>query len=218
MFVAGAGSYAHLHFDGDHRDTLLYQVFGRKRCVVIHPNQTHKLAPCFEPDIYRTSSWFLENFTREDQHEFLRFVQARECILEPGDTLYIPMMAWHYIEYPDPAMSIGFRLGRNDLVKTLARLNPMPSVFAQALALELADEARARARFPGPVERLGQAAARYAELTADDLPNVERFLGSMCEEICPRQARKVYTLSDLKFRRALSEDDHPRAGLEREGV
>ena len=35
IFLANEGNVGHLHFDGDQRDVLLYQVYGRKRVVLV---------------------------------------------------------------------------------------------------------------------------------------------------------------------------------------
>ena len=37
LFVANAGNVGHLHFDGDQRQVLLHQVYGRKRVVLFPP-------------------------------------------------------------------------------------------------------------------------------------------------------------------------------------
>jgi hypothetical protein len=42
-FVAGAGNFNHLHYDDDQRDVLLYQVFGRKRFILISAADSRKL-------------------------------------------------------------------------------------------------------------------------------------------------------------------------------
>ena len=37
IFLANAGNVGHLHFDGDQRDVILHQVYGRKRVVLFPP-------------------------------------------------------------------------------------------------------------------------------------------------------------------------------------
>ena len=37
VFIAGRGNKAHIHYDGDQRQVLLYQVFGRKEVILLPP-------------------------------------------------------------------------------------------------------------------------------------------------------------------------------------
>src|SRR5688500_13361036 len=37
IFIANGGNVGHLHFDGDQREVLLHQVYGRKRAVLFQP-------------------------------------------------------------------------------------------------------------------------------------------------------------------------------------
>jgi ribosomal protein L16 Arg81 hydroxylase len=48
-----------------------------------------------------------------EKQKFIEYVDGYEFMLEPGDTLYFPMMAWHHLEYIDTGMSVNFRFGRN---------------------------------------------------------------------------------------------------------
>jgi hypothetical protein len=43
IFVANRGNRAHLHFDGDHRQVLLHQVFGRKQVLLFQPEACVRL-------------------------------------------------------------------------------------------------------------------------------------------------------------------------------
>lgn len=142
LFLAREGQSSHLHFDDDQRDVLLYQVFGKKRFVVIHPRETAKVAPFVSPLGFTTSGVYLENMTRDDRAAYLRWTHASEIVLEPGSTLFIPRMYWHYADYDQTAMSITFRLGRTEIVRRFAEATPLPGVAVQALAMELTDHDR----------------------------------------------------------------------------
>jgi len=97
MFVAGAGNFAHMHYDGDQRNVLMYQVFGVKRYAIIDPREAWKLDQLVDPRIQRTSALFLQNLSEADRAQFFRYVNAHDCLLYPGETLFMPMMAWHYV-------------------------------------------------------------------------------------------------------------------------
>ncbi|MEH1869193.1 MAG: cupin-like domain-containing protein [Nostoc sp.] len=144
MFVAASNNYAHLHYDADQRNVLLFQVFGTKRFVLIHPRETQKLDAIDEPNLCRTSGIFLENMLEAEKTDFLRYTNAYDAVLYPGETIFMPMMIWHYIEYLEPAMSIAYRLGRNAYNQRLAKIFPAPSVDVQSLSLLLQDETAAR--------------------------------------------------------------------------
>jgi Cupin-like domain len=137
LFLAGTGNYAHLHYDADQRHVLLYQVFGVKRVVLIHPRHTQKLDPIHRADLRRTSSILLERFTEAEKTDFLKYTHAWDTLLYPGETIFMPAFCWHYLEYLEPSMSVGYRLGRNAHNRRLAALFPAPSIDVQALAIAL---------------------------------------------------------------------------------
>ncbi|HEY8544068.1 MAG TPA: cupin-like domain-containing protein [Acidimicrobiales bacterium] len=158
LFVAGAGNTVHLHYDHDLRHVLMHQVFGRKRYVIIDPAESHKLAPGSRPQVRRTSALFLEHFSGPDLLAFLRYVNAWDCVLEPGETLLIPATCWHYVEYVTDALSVNFCLPRNEHLRRLAEIFPESSVELLALASRFRDPSSL-----GPEER-----AAYAALLAAD--------------------------------------------------
>ncbi|MEA5568497.1 cupin-like domain-containing protein [Anabaena sp. UHCC 0399] len=154
MFVAGSNNYAHLHYDADQRNVLLFQVFGTKRFILIHPRETHKLDAIDQANLCRTSGFFLENMSEAQKTDFIRYTNAFDVVLRPGETIFMPMMIWHYIEYLEPAMSIAYRLGRNPYNRRLAQLFPAPSVDVQSLALLLMDETVAHSKHTGWLNKL----------------------------------------------------------------
>jgi cupin-like protein len=164
MFMAGPGSYLHLHFDMDLRHVVMHQVFGRKRYVLVDAAQTRKLGAGAVSSVPYTSAMYLQNFSPEDLVDFLRYVDAWDCVLQPGEALVIPATTWHYVEYVDVAMSLNVRLARNHHLRYLAEAVPNTSVELQALAHRLRDEddvdIRARTAFASLV---AAATRRYAD-------------------------------------------------------
>jgi hypothetical protein len=120
LFLAGAGCTAHLHYDADLREVLMVQVLGHKRYVVIDPTQSRKLRPEHRPGLSRTSGLFLQHFEEPDLDALLRSVGAWDCVLAPGEVLYIPAAAWHWVRYLEPAMSINFRFAPNPRLRFFA--------------------------------------------------------------------------------------------------
>lgn len=108
IFLAPKGAASRLHMDNDQNHVFLYQVFGKKRAILFPPTSSEKLLP-----VLNLSFWFLDQFNENERNLFIKFAEGLECILEPGDTLYIPKLYWHHLDYLDDAMSINFRFGRN---------------------------------------------------------------------------------------------------------
>jgi hypothetical protein len=204
VFLAGAGSSTHLHFDVDKRNVLTHQVFGRKRFVIVDARETRKLAPGSPPEVCYASALYLEHFSPADLVAFLRYVDAWDCVLEPGETLLTPATAWHYIEYVDVALSVTLRLARNRYLRFLAETAPMPSVELQAFASLFRDDSRV-----GP-----EAAAAFAEFVAAANRRYRSWdlraatLDRLCVELCARLglpiAGAAYHLDDIARRQAMS--------------
>jgi lysine-specific demethylase 8 len=210
MFVAGAGNFAHLHYDGDQRNVLMYQVFGVKRYAIIEPREAWKLDQLVDPRIQRTSALFLQNLSEADRLAFFRYVNAYDCLLYPGETLLMPMMAWHYVDYVDTSLSASYRLGRNRFNRMLAETVPITSPYLQHLAIKLADERdeEACAAIARRVSAVREAP--YADEHARALA-LDRLCLTLNDELHPEAARAVYTLHDAEARRLLIRQDEAPA-------
>lgn len=108
MFVGNAGNYAPIHFDGDYRHVLLYQLFGRKRVVILCAERSDVVRP-----IVNFGTLQLQNLGEPDKLALLQAVGARDVTIHPGEAVFIPALAYHYVEYLDHGMSQNFRFGRN---------------------------------------------------------------------------------------------------------
>lgn len=111
-----------LHTDGYHN--LLCQVVGTKYVRLYSPHCTEILKPREDEggvDMSNTSSldigviegWDERNEDMSEQElkyqrEALQDVDYFECILEPGDTLLIPMGWWHYVRSLSVSFSVSF--------------------------------------------------------------------------------------------------------------
>jgi hypothetical protein len=93
----GRDTYAQAHYHPE-SEAFLTQVFGQKRIVLYPPDQTPKLYPgaWWSPSAFNHTE---VNFIRPDLQKHPRFADAAsvECVLSPGDTLYIPLHWWHAI-------------------------------------------------------------------------------------------------------------------------
>ena len=156
----------------------------------------------------RTSSLFLQNFTAEDKLAFLRYADAWDCVLNPGETLLMPMMAWHFVEYLDASMSVSYRLGRNKYTRFLAEAVPVPSVFLQRLAVEFIDEESLSDQHLAAFELL-QNVARQPYASAEERARaLDATCMRLCEELDPEWSRE-YTFYDRQRRELVRQPDEP---------
>lgn len=105
MFFGGQGSKVSLHYDIDLSHVFLNQFHGRKRVVLFSPEQSRKLYQ--HP--FTVASYIDVNNPNYDKFPALRNVEGLECILYPGETIFMPYGYWHYIEYTDGGYSMSLR-------------------------------------------------------------------------------------------------------------
>jgi len=111
MFFGGEGSKVALHFDIDLSHVFLNQIHGRKRVVLFAPDQTDNIYR--HP--YTVASYIDVNNPDYEEYPALKKVNGYECMLYPGETLFMPSGYWHYIEYTDFGYSISLRANESML-------------------------------------------------------------------------------------------------------
>ncbi|MES2680910.1 MAG: cupin-like domain-containing protein [Bacteroidota bacterium] len=105
MFFGARGIKVRIHQDMDFSNVILTQFYGRKRVVLVAPKysdllyklpfNTHSLVDLDNPDY--------------EKYPGLRYIEAYECILEHGDSVYMPSGYWHFITYLDGGFSVSYR-------------------------------------------------------------------------------------------------------------
>ncbi|OQK18641.1 transcription factor jumonji [Methyloprofundus sedimenti] len=100
FFFGPSHSLTPLHFDCLLTHNLFFQVKGRKRFILLQHDQ---LSSCYCYK-WRWSEVDAENpdFIR---HPLYRGAQIQECIVEPGDMLYMPSGMLHHVRSLDCSMS-----------------------------------------------------------------------------------------------------------------
>jgi hypothetical protein len=105
MFFGGKGSVVRIHQDMDWSNVFLTQLYGRKLVVLFSPEYSDFL---YRYPFNVHSSVDIEH---PDFEKFpgLQHIEGMQCILEPGDTLFIPSGYWHHIKYLEGGYAINQR-------------------------------------------------------------------------------------------------------------
>ncbi len=105
MFFGGKNSKVRMHQDMDWANVFLTQLYGRKEVFLFHPRYS-KLLYKYPFGVHSSV-----NIDEPDYQKYpgLKYVKGLHCIMEPGDTLFMPSGYWHYIKYPDGGYAINQR-------------------------------------------------------------------------------------------------------------
>lgn len=212
LFIANAGSVAHMHFDTDHRHVLLYQVFGRKRVIMIRPRYARQLMPVSATSLLAISRW-----PEPHKRRLFDYVDAFETVLEPGEGVYIPPLWWHYVEYLDAGMSFSIRFGRNDYSRFIAA-NVFPDLFVQNVGEQYCREQ--------PSEELTDAFDDIAAIADAPHPSfsakysaLRAVFEELYSETCPDALQPPYcAMSQEKAEQALGVQFYENVDKRRAGV
>ncbi len=112
LFVGGASSITHMHFDIDLSNILHTQFIGRKRVLLFPHEEQHKLyRKPYEVLSLADFSNYYKNNGIPDYEKFpaLKLAKGYEVILEHGDTLFMPAGCWHHMEYLDSGFAMSLR-------------------------------------------------------------------------------------------------------------
>lgn len=111
-FFGGEGAKVPLHYDIDMSNVFLSQFEGRKKVVLFSHEQSRQLYHL----PFTVASYVDVDNPDYEKFPALRGLKGYQCILEPGDTLFIPSGYWHYITYLDAGFSMNQR--SNDSIAT----------------------------------------------------------------------------------------------------
>lgn len=109
LWVAHEGHYEFCHFDPD--DNFLVMIRGRKRVLLfghdldnMYPNPLGSHGKTVQSEV---------NCDNPDPSRIPKFTQAtcQECILEPGEMLFIPAFFWHQVKALDSGISANIFYG-----------------------------------------------------------------------------------------------------------
>src|SRR3954463_8714961 len=112
LFVGGATSITHMHFDIDMSHIIHTQFAGRKRVLLFPFSEQHKLyrKPWEVLSMADFSNYYTDR-SKLDYERFpaLKYAKGYEVILDHGDTLFMPAGYWHHMEYLDSGFAMSLR-------------------------------------------------------------------------------------------------------------
>jgi lysine-specific demethylase 8 len=188
LFIAGQDNRAHIHYDGDHRQVLLYQVFGRKEVILLPPAGGARYKPLDQYNL----DLHLHRLSREERLKIIDESDGYHTVIGPGEALYMPMLIWHYLEYVDDAMSFNVRFGRNRYGRFLCIDNFHRDYYVQTFASNLADPALCETRY---AEAIAAITAEYQK-RSPDLPtkvrDMRQLFKGLCEQFFPEARADQY--------------------------
>ena len=111
LFVGGATSITHMHFDIDLSNILHTQFAGRKRVLLFPFAEQHKLyrKPYEVLSLADFSNYYKDGKLNYQQFPALKLAKGYEVILDHGDTLFMPAGCWHHMEYLDSGFAMSLR-------------------------------------------------------------------------------------------------------------
>jgi hypothetical protein len=111
LFVGGATSITHMHFDIDLSNILHTQFAGRKRVLLFPFKEQHKLyrKPYEVLSLADFSNYYKDGKLNYEDFPALKLAKGYEVILDHGDTLFMPAGYWHHMEYLDSGFAMSLR-------------------------------------------------------------------------------------------------------------
>ncbi|MGZ5412040.1 MAG: cupin-like domain-containing protein [Solirubrobacterales bacterium] len=186
IFLANAGNVGHLHFDGDQRDVLLHQVYGRKRVVLFPPAAAIHLrtldGPYSRPSL---AGLYLEDMSLEEKLSWVERAGGYHTVLEPGETIYIPMLMWHHLEYIDDAMSFNYRFGRTRYGRFLSVDNFHRDPYIQNVSAKMVGPEDVLRTFEPVVDEITAAYVQPATDVRHKVRDVRALFRRLCADISP---------------------------------
>jgi hypothetical protein len=183
LFVANRGNRAHLHFDGDQRQVLLYQIFGRKEVILFEPDR------CASLRTLEGAPWsagvFLEDMTREERLALVERVGGHHAVLQPGEAVYMPKLVWHYLDYTDDAMSLNLRFRRNRYGRFLCVDNFHRDSYIQNFASRLTGDTALDSKFEPAMRAIVSEYLRPSGSLHEKVRRMRDLFRDICQQLLP---------------------------------
>jgi hypothetical protein len=137
LWFGTANNVSPLHYDDD--NNFFAQVYGRKRITLFDPAQTEWLYPYPVHAVMKHLSFVdVENPDLIRRPEY-RKARPMECVLEPGELLYIPAYWWHQVRSLDVAISVNFWWPPNfqQILLSPNAIRALPSLYEKTRLMDV---------------------------------------------------------------------------------
>jgi hypothetical protein len=127
LFVGGAGSIAHMHYDIDMSHIFHTQFVGKKRVLLLKNDQSPLIYRM--PGTVESAASFVnwENGVDTDKFPALKYADAYTTVLEHGDTMFMPSGYWHHMQYMESGFAMSLRAIPEGVIP---KLNGLYHLFA----------------------------------------------------------------------------------------
>jgi hypothetical protein len=218
VYLGRGQSVTPLHYDVEGHPNLHTVLFGRRRVLVAPARAAQKLQPLPHGARPSFSSVMLQSFSEPDRRAFCDFIGGYDVVLEAGETLFLPSLAWHSFEYLEASMSLIVRVGRGEALRALDGVRPLLMTSELHLFQGIADRVAGMASPDGASDAAVVRALRLLHDAADAARaggrEESRRLGDVLREthraLCPDEFCAPYFHVDRERGGAC---DVPRAAL-----
>jgi ribosomal protein L16 Arg81 hydroxylase len=135
----------------------------------------------------------MERMSDAERHRFMLYGEAWDTVLGPGETLYMPPLIWHHLDYTDFGLSINFRFAPSKRLGFLSELLPelhLQNVAARLLQLEMSgDDPEA---LDAAAQRLRRAMSQPSSSAMEKYRSIERELSDLYATLCTRSVQGDY--------------------------
>ena len=141
MFIGGNGTITPMH--NEFPSVVYAQISGRKKWIIYMPEDRVFLDPRTERRTYFYTNADPKKVADEN-YPLFKYAKRYEFILEPGDVLWFPPFAWHYVENLSESIgvaykfaNIGLSLKSSKVLTTLFFMATKPNLFVKFFASRL---------------------------------------------------------------------------------
>jgi hypothetical protein len=124
LFVGGATSITHLHFNIDLSHILHIQFAGKKRVLLFPFPEQYKLyrKPFEVLSLADFSNYHQQLNPNYEMFPAIKLTKGYEVGLEHGDTLFMPAGYWHHMEYIESGFAMSLRAVQKGITPRLKAL------------------------------------------------------------------------------------------------
>jgi lysine-specific demethylase 8 len=128
---------------------------------------------------------YLEDMSVEEKSSLVDVAGGYLTVLEPGETLYIPMLMWHHLEYVEDAMSFSVRFGRSRFGRFLSLDNFHRDPYIQNVASRMVGTEHVLGAFMPVIDDIKKEYTRPAVDMRQKVREMRTLFRGLCAQLCP---------------------------------